>query len=89
MSKSLGLIDDRLAPLVYTWQQDWQETYSSGKTPTVVDRGTFTWRATTPPTTDGSGNVTFTACDGTTTVLSPSYGGTLSGVNDPVLLRYC
>lgn len=88
MSKQLGLIDPRLEGLKLQYQQEFIEEYSVGKGYDTSSRGNQTWVEGTSPVFD-SGNVIFTKCDGTTSTLSPIYGGTLYATGDAIILGYC
>lgn len=89
MRRNLDLIEAAYQGRKYRLQQSLHERYGSGKDITVVDRGLQTWREDVTPVTNEDGSMTFTACNNTTTVVTPLYGGTLSLVNDPAILSWC
>jgi len=77
MRRILGLIEPSYQGRVYLYSMQLREVYNSGKSNVTVNRGSFEWREDTNPN-NGNNTFTFTACNGTTTVVTPQYGGTLS-----------
>jgi len=88
MRRILHLIESSYQGRLYLYRQELRESYASGKDIMTVSRGFFEWREDINPL-NGDSTYTFTACNGTTTMISPDYGGTLSLIGTRTIKRWC
>lgn len=88
MRTLLSCVDERYTTRIRLIQQQLNEDYFDGKGTTTADRGIRQWREDTDPD-NGDGTFTFTACNGTTTTVTASFGGTLYLANFPAIVEWC
>jgi hypothetical protein len=88
MRTLLSCVDERYTNRTRLIEQQLFEDYFDGKGTSTADRGVRQWREDTDPD-NGDNTFTFTACDGTTTTVTPSFAGTLYLGNFPAIVEWC